>query len=83
MFFYIGEMQTIFSEICDYVYVQVSLQYPMLAEALAGRGYATHAVGKWHLGYCDWAYTPTRRGFQSFFGFYSHGWVEKTEYPLQ
>ncbi len=51
----------------------MSLQYPMLAEALASRGYATHAVGKWHLGYCDWAYTPTRRGFQSFFGFYSHG----------
>ena len=24
-------------------------------------------------GYCDWKYTPTRRGFDTFFGFYTHG----------
>ena len=30
-------------------------------------------MGKWHLGYCDWNYTPTRRGFDTFFGFYTHG----------
>jgi arylsulfatase A-like enzyme len=52
----------------------VSIKYPLLPEVLATQGgYSTHAVGKWHLGYCDWAYTPTRRGFDSFFGFYSHG----------
>ena len=43
------------------------------AQALQQRGYSTHAVGKWHLGYCAWQYTPTRRGFDSFFGFYTHG----------
>jgi len=33
-------------------------------------GYATHAIGKWHLGYCHANYTPTFRGFDTFYGFY-------------
>ncbi|XP_077542343.1 arylsulfatase B-like isoform X2 [Haemaphysalis longicornis] len=43
---------------------------PLLAEELSRRGYSTHAFGKWHLGYCNWSYTPQRRGFDSFSGFY-------------
>ncbi|XP_037499290.1 arylsulfatase I isoform X2 [Rhipicephalus sanguineus] len=41
-----------------------------LAEELKRRDYTTHAFGKWHLGYCDWTLTPTRRGFDSFRGYY-------------
>ena len=33
----------------------------------------SHAIGKWHVGYCKYAYTPTFRGFQSFFGYYNGG----------
>ena len=54
---------------------------PLMPTGLAGNvkimpqyfkeaGYTTHAIGKWHLGHCHQNYTPTYRGFDSFYGFY-------------
>jgi len=39
-----------------------------LADHLRGAGYATGAVGKWHLGFTS-AFLPQVRGFDDFFGF--------------
>ena len=40
------------------------------AEVLAGAGYASACVGKWHVGY-DPVYNPTHQGFSRFVGFVS------------
>ena len=49
----------------------LTLNRTLLPEQLSRLGYKTHMVGKWHLGFCRWEYTPTMRGFHSFFGFYT------------
>ncbi|KAK3105238.1 hypothetical protein FSP39_020441 [Pinctada imbricata] len=47
------------------------LQFKFLPQRLKDLGYATHMVGKWHVGFCSWNCTPTYRGFDSFFGYYN------------
>lgn len=48
----------------------LTLNRTLLPEKLSELGYRTHGIGKWHLGFCDWDYTPLRRGFDTFYGFY-------------
>lgn len=51
----------------------LDLNLKTLADVLGGAGYVTGLIGKWHLGVgANKEYTPLRRGFQEFFGFYSY-----------
>jgi len=45
------------------------LDVPTLAEVLKEKGYSTHAIGKWHLGYARWKNTPIGRGFDTYLGY--------------
>ncbi|XP_050735950.1 arylsulfatase J-like [Eriocheir sinensis] len=51
----------------------------LIPQHLQRLGYKTHLIGKWHLGYCSWAYTPLHRGFDSFYGYYlgSQGYYDR------
>ena len=39
-----------------------------MSEFMTENGFSTYHVGKWHLGFCSWSHTPTRRGFDRSYG---------------
>ncbi|XP_019860668.1 PREDICTED: arylsulfatase B-like [Amphimedon queenslandica] len=48
----------------------LGLNETTIADHLKKGGYSTHAVGKWDLGMHKWEFTPTYRGFDTFYGYY-------------
>ncbi|XP_077982545.1 arylsulfatase B-like [Glandiceps talaboti] len=46
------------------------LNVTTIAEELRPLGYMNYMIGKWHLGYCNYKYTPQGRGFDKFYGGY-------------
>jgi len=49
--------------------VSLTRQVSILSEEFKAAGYTTHMIGKWHLGYTSYEYTPTYRGFDTFSGY--------------
>nr|ATE50178.1 arylsulfatase 3 [Psylliodes chrysocephala] len=54
---------------------------PTMAEHLKKLGYSTHLVGKWHLGAACKKHTPTKRGFDTHFGYWE-GYVGYFSYEI-
>lgn len=57
--------------ILEYMPYSLTRQVSTLSNEFQSQNYTTHAIGKWHLGFQSWEYTPTYRGFDTFHGYYN------------
>ncbi|XP_042149517.1 arylsulfatase B-like [Ixodes scapularis] len=64
-------MQT--SVILDAAPWGLPLEVKIMPQHFKDLGYQVNMIGKWHLGFFQTAYTPPKRGFDSFFGYYTAG----------
>lgn len=60
----------------------IPLSNTLLPEYLRKLGYATHLVGKWHVGYYSDYHTPAHRGFDTFLGYYN-GYVTYFNHTIE
>jgi len=52
--------------------VHIPEETSTFAELLVNGGYVNHYLGKWHVGFADWAWTPLNRGWDSWIGSFLH-----------
>ena len=57
--------------ILDSVPEAVPINETLAPQYMKAAGYATHIVGKWHLGFHQKRYTPEARGFDTHMGYYT------------
>jgi len=53
--------------------IGIPTKFKLMPQFLKDLGYSTHAIGKWHLGYCNPDYLPSNRGFDTHRGFWNGG----------